>query len=245
MSDTCIHLYALCWNEAPILPFFFRHYDPIVDRYFIFDNGSTDGSLELLRQHPKVTLDHFTVEGPSFVHAAQQFYNHCWKSSRGQAHWIVTCNVDEHLYHPDLRQYLQDCLRQGISLILAEGYNMISDAFPTGDQPLFQQVRMGTRSPRMDKTEVFAPDLIREINFAAGRHSVQPEGRVQWPPDRQVKLLHYKYLGLDYLIARFNELRQGLREGDMAKGWGKHYLLDDQEKTAEFHRLRQAAFQIL
>ena len=27
------HLYCLCWNEAPMLPHFFRHYDPLVDRY--------------------------------------------------------------------------------------------------------------------------------------------------------------------------------------------------------------------
>jgi hypothetical protein len=32
-----IDIYALCWNEADLLSFFFRHYDPIVSRYFIFD----------------------------------------------------------------------------------------------------------------------------------------------------------------------------------------------------------------
>ena len=29
-----------------MLAFFFRHYDPWVDRYVIYDDGSTDGSLE-------------------------------------------------------------------------------------------------------------------------------------------------------------------------------------------------------
>ena len=27
-----VHLYTLCWNEAEMLPYFFRHYDPWVDR---------------------------------------------------------------------------------------------------------------------------------------------------------------------------------------------------------------------
>ena len=51
-----IHLYAACWNERRMLDFFFRHYDPIVDRCFIYDDGSTDGSVERLQQHPSVTL---------------------------------------------------------------------------------------------------------------------------------------------------------------------------------------------
>ncbi len=51
-----IHHYAACWNEAPMLDFYFRHYDGLVDRFFIYDDGSEDGSVELLQQHPKVTL---------------------------------------------------------------------------------------------------------------------------------------------------------------------------------------------
>ena len=49
-----VHLYAQCWNDEWILPFFFRHYDGLVERYVIYDDGSTDGTLALLRAHPKV-----------------------------------------------------------------------------------------------------------------------------------------------------------------------------------------------
>jgi hypothetical protein len=244
-SDIRVHLYALCWNEAPMLPFFFRHYDTIVDRYFIFDHGSTDGSLVLLKQHPKVSLNHFRFDGPSFVEAARKFYNECWKASRGQADWILVCNIDEHLYHPDLRAYLSHCSREGISLIVPEGYQMISETFPTGDQPLFQQVRMGVRFTKMDKPELFAPGLIQETKFSVGRHSAKPKGRVRQPPKVQVKLLHYKYLGLDYLVSRLKELAQGLGEKDIARGWGHKYLWQDQEKAEEFESLKQAAVQIL
>ncbi len=40
-----VHLYALCWNDRRMLPHFFKHYGCLVDRFCIFDNGSTDGSL--------------------------------------------------------------------------------------------------------------------------------------------------------------------------------------------------------
>src|SRR5688572_6249373 len=107
--DVEVHLYALCWNEERMLPYFFRHYDSLVNRYFIFDNGSTDRSVEMLKLNPKVTLGSFKVEGDSFVIAALNHYNECWKQRRGQADWVIVCNIDEHIYHPDLKSYLSKC----------------------------------------------------------------------------------------------------------------------------------------
>ena len=51
-----IHLHATCWNEEQMLPFFFRYYDRFVDRYYIHDNQSSDGSIEILsfRRHQKM-----------------------------------------------------------------------------------------------------------------------------------------------------------------------------------------------
>ena len=39
-----------------MLPFFYRHYESLVDHFFVFDNGSTDGSLDILRAHPRTTV---------------------------------------------------------------------------------------------------------------------------------------------------------------------------------------------
>lgn len=49
-----IHLYTQSLNEAAVLGFFFRHYDPWIERYIVFDDGSTDGTLDLLAQHGRV-----------------------------------------------------------------------------------------------------------------------------------------------------------------------------------------------
>ena len=51
-----IDLYARCWNEGDMLPFFFLHYDHLVQRYVIYDDGSTDNSQQLLSLNPKVEL---------------------------------------------------------------------------------------------------------------------------------------------------------------------------------------------
>ncbi len=238
-----MHLYALCWNEARLLPFFFQNYDPAVDRYFIFDNGSTDGSLDLLRNHPKVTLGEFKVHGPSFVQAAQEFYNRCWKPSRGHADWVIICNIDEHLYHPDLRRYLASRSPR-ISLIVPRGFDMVSETFPSPNRPLRQQVVMGRRDKLLDKPQLFRPDRIRETNFEPGRHTADTGWRVRRLRTGEVKLLHYKFLGLDYYVSRLRELRQGLERYDIARGWGFQYLWDEQRKQEEFHKVQKEAILI-
>lgn len=237
--DIVIHLYALCWNEARMLPYFFRHYDAIVDRFYIFDNHSTDGSLALLRQHPRVTLESIDFAG-SFLKGAQDFYNSCWKASRGSADWVLICNVDEHYEHPDLRQYLKECVRQGVTMAIPEGFEMVSETFPTSPQPLSQQVRTGLRVRRFDKPQLFSPTHIREINFEPGRHSARPEGRVRAAHSPELKLLHYKHLGLPYLDQRLTELGERITPADIANK-NHRYEWDAEQKQTAFHSLLSAA----
>ncbi len=239
-AEIRVHLYALCWNERRLLPFFFEHYDSVVDRYFIFDNGSTDGSLDLLRNRSNVSLGRFQVRGPSFVLAAADFYNQCWKSSRGLADWVIVCNIDEHLYHPALRRYLA-ALSRRTSLVIPEGYDMVSEEFPSQDQPLREQVSIGRRDPSLDKPQLFRPNRIEEINFEPGRHFAHPLGRVRAERSGEVKLLHYKYLGVEYYISRLGELKNGLNTEDIARGWGFQYLWDDQRKREDFDKVLQEA----
>jgi Glycosyl transferase family 2 len=99
MTRPVIHLYTVCWDEADMLGFFFRHYDPWVDRYVIYDDGSTDGSLEILRAHAKVEVRSFScTEADSFVLSQNALQNEMWKESRGHADWVVITAIDELLW---------------------------------------------------------------------------------------------------------------------------------------------------
>src|ERR1700674_4922379 len=114
INDMTIHLYAQCWNDCWTLPFFFRHYDSWVDRYFFYDDNSTDGTLAILRAHDRVQVSRFKRSFPdSFVLSEQMFSNQCWKQSRDVADWVIVTDVDEHLYHPQGAEYLARCAVEG------------------------------------------------------------------------------------------------------------------------------------
>jgi glycosyltransferase involved in cell wall biosynthesis len=227
-----------------MLPYYFRHYDAITDRYFIFDDASTDASLDILAKHPKVEIDRFYKQPESFVEGAHEFNNNIWKKSRNKADWVIICNIDEHLYHPDLLVYLKQCRDEGITVIPAEGYQMISDSFPDADGRLCDLVTRGMPYKKMSKLCIFNPDAIEEINYEHGRHHADPTGRVVYPQRKDLKLLHYKYPELDYLITRFAELSTGLRRIDLEKGWGSRYLLERKKIEQSFQDVWVASFEV-
>lgn len=241
-----IHLYALCFNDERMLPYFFRHYDSIVDRYFIFDNNSKDESVKILRKNPKVVLNSLKINGSSFVLSALFLYNQIWKASRGNADWVIVCNIDEILYHKfDLRNYLVKCQSSGETIIAPVGYEMVSNFFPKDNHPLTEQIRNGVRDRKFDKPQLFKPDSIQEINFAPGRHTAKPQGTIQYPSEPEVKLLHYKHIGKDYFLNRQSELAAGLRNYDLVKKFGIQYLWDEDRKVENFDRLLASCTKVI
>ncbi len=239
MSGVKIHLYCLCWNDARMLPFFFKHYDDLVDQYFVFDNGSTDESIRMLEKHGRVKISHFDVPGDSFVDEERRLGDTMWRGS--DADWVIITDIDEHIYHPNLPDYLQRCTGNNVTAIRSIGYEMVSDCFPSETQRLFELVTIGSRSAGHDRLCIFNPSAITKTNFGPGRHVAKPEGRVVWPLCPEILLLHYKQLGVEYTTARSAELRQGLRSRDLAEGWGVHYTWSADQIAANWRLTKAAA----
>jgi len=219
-----IHLYALCWNDADMLPFFFRHYDTLISKYVIFDDSSCDGSLKLLHDNPRVVVEPFIRADPdSFALSELSLSNECWKRSRGCADWVIIVDIDEHVFHPDLPSLLRRYQAEGVSIIPALGYQMISEEFPPSDALLCESSTWGAPWKAYSKLTFFDPAAITEINYGIGRHGAYPTGRVRPPTHNELLLLHYKFLGFEQTLARHRRQRLGLRSKDLDNGWGSQY----------------------
>lgn len=217
MTDSpLIDLYCLCWNDARLLPHFFQHYDDLVDRYFVFDTGSTDESLALLQDHPKVTLGHIDLLHQSYADAKRRLSDTLWKRSRGAADWIVVVDIAELLFRPDFKAYLAACTAAGVTAVRSVGYEMVSEAFPEPGAMLAHSITRGVRTEDYDKLCVFNPDALTDLYFAAGRREAAPTGRVVYPETPEVLLLHYEQLGVDYAVRRSAERHLGLPVDDGA-----------------------------
>ena len=237
-----IHLYAQCLNDEWMLPYFFRHYDSFVDRYIIFDDGSTDGSLSILHAHPKVEVRRFPRSvAESFVLSEQALSNECWKESRGLADWVIVTDIDEHLSHPDIHAYLARMSAEGVTLIPALGFQMVSETVPGPGDDLSQAIVRGAPWEQMMKPSIFNPDKITEITFTPGRHKAEPMGDVRLPKTDELTLLHYKYVNIELAHARHEQLRNGLRSLDIENGWGHKYSWSFDQLQADWAAVSAAA----
>lgn len=241
-----IDLYTMSWNEEQMLGFFFRHYDPIVARYVVYDDGSTDGTLHLLHSRPNVEVRRFkrVVEG-SYVLSAQQLHNEVWKESRNRADWVIITAIDEHLHHAHVIDYLTACKRGGVTAVPSLGFQMVAAAFPQPHVHLASSVTRGAPFAKMSKLSILDPSAIEETRFGAGRHIASPIGRVRYPDKDEVLNLHYKYLGIDYVRRRHAMLRSGLGEVDRQSGFGHRYLYTDRETLADIAYFEARSFELM
>jgi Glycosyl transferase family 2 len=221
-----IDLYARCWNEADMLPFFFSHYDKLVQRYIIYDDASTDNSEEILRLNPKVELRPAPPSNPNYsrVNSALPLHETWWRESRGTADWVIVTDIDEHLYHPDLHHYLAQCCAQGVTIIPALGYQMLSEQFPEQKTLLCQSLTRGACDAVYSKLNIFSPNEIDTVNYSPGRHTAGPTGRVVLPARDELLLLHYRYLDFERVRKRYAQMFT-TRTGkiDIAMRWGFQY----------------------
>ena len=202
MAD--LHVYSILRNEAKILPYFLRHYETIASRIFVFDDNSDDGTLHLLRAHPKVTVlgmvqpwlrTRYTggIDDRYFRQLHERAYTH---QPRHADLWIACVDADEFLHHPNLLLLLD---RTAPDVVWPTGYAMTSPTFPTTSGQIYEEARDGIPDFWSGKPCLFRSTI--DIQFDLGRHGVK-NVNLRVARDTGVKLLHYRYLGHDYTIAR-------------------------------------------
>ena len=220
-----IDLYTRCWNDAAMLGFFFRHYDALVQRYIVFDDGSTDASLDILASNPKVEVRRMPARADpdSRIVSSHAVVESCWHESRGLADWVIVTDVDEHLYHPQIETYLAACQRRGVTIIPSLGYQMVSEEFPQPGLLLRESLTRGAPFLTASKLNIFSPGAIQATRFGLGRHSAAPLGNVVAPGRDELLLLHYKYLGFERTQRRHEEYLTRQRKDDLARGHGYQY----------------------
>lgn len=94
-----IRLFSKMRNEKLRLPAFLRHYRRLgIDRFFIVDNGSTDGSTEYLLAQPDVHV--FRTEARFREARGGTDWLNALLREFGNGLWCVTVDVDELLWFP-------------------------------------------------------------------------------------------------------------------------------------------------
>lgn len=194
-----IWTFCIICDEAPILPYFLRHYTTFADKLIFFDGGSKDGTREMIAACPKAELRDWPGSKGIVDDEFMNFANTAWKEACAKADWVIWVDADEFIYHPQLFAKLEEYLKLGVDHPGIAAYTMLADKFPTTKGQIYDEIKTGIRDFYWDKQAVFRGDIWWNV----GRHSVEV-GRFKYKPSdhKAIKLLHYRCLGIEYLRAR-------------------------------------------
>ena len=197
-----ICLITLCRNEKTLVPYFLNHYGDWVDEIIVFDNESTDGTPEELKQHPKVKIISYSTNKFFKEEMLTSIRNDAFRLMGLSADWFIIVDFDEFVYHPDMRKYLEGCESKGITIPKTIGFDMYHQDCPLfdGKTPLREIVKKGVRNISHDKLSIVHRSVTK-MNYNYGSHIANPEGVVTYSPSIDITILHFRArtIGLPYI----------------------------------------------
>ena len=153
-------------NEAVRLPFFLDHHRRLgVSHFLVVDNASTDGTSDLLKNQPDVSLWHTTGS-----YRASRFgldWTNWLLLRHGHGHWCLTVDADELLVYPHWETRPLPALTRWLDGLGARSFAaMMLDLYPEG--PLSAQEYHAGEDPL---------DILQW--FDGGNYSLQVQPRLR------------------------------------------------------------------
>jgi hypothetical protein len=238
-------------NENDIIEAFVRHTLTFVDKLVVLDNGSTDGSLEILRalrEHGGLPVD--IVEDPSPGHWQWQRMTRLMNEfavGKYGADWVVSLDADEFIDAEspfDFRSALSS-ISGPVSMEWRTYVPSIEDDEGELNPVLRMRHRLAKEELKWFKVIVPRSIAAREgAQLAQGNHEVLMEGRaLAMTPIARVNLAHFPIRDPQQFpskIALCVLQHTAMHEKD--PGWGYHLfqywqtLKEDPQKIADTYR---------
>jgi glycosyltransferase involved in cell wall biosynthesis len=236
MRKPIVHAYFMCHNEEKILPHLLRYYSTFCEKIHIVDNMSDDRSVEIINSFENTEVIPYNTKGKFREDLLTGIRNNIWKNSQGVADYVIVGDADEFLYKENMLEFLTESFANGITVFKPVGSHMIGDTELDlkEDDNIFELIKEGVPVDALNKMMMFDCNKISEMNYSFGCHAARPVGEVKLYQDPSLKMLHYKFIGLD------NHLKKNKSRGDRLSDYNKkhrltvYYLYSDEEATNDY-----------
>lgn len=207
-------LTLLCRDEADILESMLRfHLSQGVDRIIATDNGSVDGSLEILQRFERrgqLTL----LQEAEHTHDQAVWVTRMARMAAAMgANWVINSDADEFWWpqHGNLNSTLAQ-LPESIEGLLVDRTNFLPPARNGQDQrPFYQRQTLRERVSRNSLGRPLPPKLIHRahpgVEITDGNHGARVDGKpIAAIKDASIEILHVP-------IRSYSQLERKIRQG--------------------------------
>lgn len=247
----------MTWNEQQFLPHFLRHYSNLGATITLYDNESTDATVDIARAWPNVRVRTFSTGRTLRDDVNADIKSTAWQEDDApDADWVICVDADELIHHADLKSHLRACDDQEISVVVPAGFDMapVKDPASVGTRAVTTLAQRGTYNALYSKPVVFSARRIRGVTFGPGAHAARFEpqprisGDVHGQPGvvgsfpgtlvlqretvdlSQPKLLHYRFFDRNRVRERWASVEARRSQLNRDHGFGSHYSLTEDQR---------------
>lgn len=240
-----IHLYTLCFNEMDILPFCVDYWKRFASHVTVYDNGSTDGSVEFLQHFDWIEVRSFQTDGMD-TQKQTDIKNQAWKESKGKADWVVVCDTDELLFSNHLEEVLKEMQDGGYTALGCKWYQLLGDDKPQYEEgkllheliPRVAEQQINNQDKTIGKILLFNPNAVESTNYGVGCHAISPNGNYRLYKTDKALIVHVeKGFGIDYKLQGFKERNERRSNKNKQRGFGTHYAKSEAVLSEEYKKL--------
>lgn len=245
---------TLCKNEMDILPFVRKYWERISADVIVYDNGSTDGSLEYLSSIPYVTIKHFDSDGHNdIIH--KNVKEQAYLEHKNDYDIIIITDMDEVFFFDDFKAVSEAFIDGGYNILMTPIISLCEDFKPpySEDKYLHQLCHKFYRQ-RMNhmkgfdeysKLSIFNTKVTDKVEMSVGQHYVKTS------PDMKIMLsnngfnLHIdKGFGLDYKYKVRQRMYANLSDTNKRYGMAIEYADSYEKLEREYKNNQENSFDI-
>ena len=234
---------TLCFNEMDILPFVKQYWERLECDVVVYDNGSTDGSIEFLQSLPYVTLKHFDSEGQNDV-IQKTIKEQAYSELKDKYDFIIISDMDEVFYFNDFKALQAQMITEGYNCLITPIYSLCEESKPLYDDSkmlhqlchMFYKQRMNHMNGFDDysKISIFNCKITDKVSMSVGQHYVQTSPTMKILLSKDDFCLHVdKGFGISYKYRIRQKMHENLsetnRKGGMCVEYGDSYEKLEQE----------------
>lgn len=206
-------------NEADIIETCVRHIAAHVDHVVVSDNGSTDGTRELLQALPCEVIDD---PDPAYYQSRKMTALAHYAREHLGADWIVPFDADE-IWAPLTGQRIADVLKSADGFQVAPAWlydHVVTDADPTGVAPQRAMGHRTTERARLHKVAARAyPGMVIEM----GNHQVTYPHRIPNVLWGALEVRHFPIRTPEQYLRKARQGAAALALTDLPESTGLHW----------------------
>ena len=251
MENIKLYGVTLAYNEAKMVPYVMAYHERLgFDKLIVYDNESTDNTVELLKQYPFVEVRTFSTGNRMDDETHSRLKSNTIMEFAGEENaWVYVGDFDEVLYYDgNFKEFIASMDASGCTYYNGQLINLVRREFPETDKLAHETAEIFNYfGDGGNKTTLIKADGLNGINHTPGAHIATVSHRLDSKSINSVssdlKAFHLKFI--DYYSA-INKMKNAvLRFSDRNKrcGYGSHYYRnskDDEYARQWEQRMREA-----